>query len=92
MCGARQISARGVSLGVQRHVLVLSDRGGSRVTARGSAAPLVFWPVAMSHSGRAYLPSVHRTRASAIGQRFPWWTWRAAGSDRVIAGRAGARS
>jgi hypothetical protein len=42
MCDARRISARGVSLGVQRHVLVRMAMGGSTLTAHRSAVPLIF--------------------------------------------------
>lgn len=37
MCDARRISARGVSLGVQRHVLDRATAGGRTVTAHEGA-------------------------------------------------------
>ena len=42
MRDARQISAREVSQGVQRHVLDQTTWFGSTVTAHGGAVPLVF--------------------------------------------------
>jgi hypothetical protein len=56
MCDARWISARGVSLGVQRHVLDRMTVGVSTVTAHGSAAPLIFGRVTMPRGGRAHHP------------------------------------
>ncbi len=42
MCDARQISTRGVSQGVQRHVLAWATRFGSTVGAHSGLVPTVF--------------------------------------------------
>lgn len=56
MCDARRISARGVSLGVQRHVLDRVIVGGRTVTAHEGAVPRIFGRLAIPRGGGPHHP------------------------------------
>lgn len=74
MRNARQISAREVSHGVQRHVLAQTTWFGSTVMAYRGAAPLVF-----ERLTTRFRPAVHgrgRSRiAVTVPVTVPWKTW-----------------
>lgn len=71
MRDARQISARGVSHGVQRHVLAQTTWFGSTVVAYGGAAPLVFERLV----ARAVRPILGGAGAGAVTATWSGASW-----------------
>lgn len=70
MCDARRISARGVSLGVQRHVLDRVIVGRRTVTAHEGAVPRIFGPLVIPRGRRPHhpRPTGHALVAPARGR------------------------